>query len=281
MGTEKVDYREVRETNLITLYSRAVQSRGRHPVLRDVYAEQLVDRLDYDFSRLRIPEGSAMQVALRARQFDTITTEFVRAHPDGVVLHLACGLDSRYLRTAPPETVDWFDVDFPDVTGLRERLFPEPGPNYHLIGSSVTDPAWLDRVPTDRPGLVVAEGLVMYLTEAEGLALLRRVAAHLAGAELAFDILTPWGARLGNLNPMLRRTGAGFRWGIADPADLARQLPGATLRSATPMFKLPGVEELPRAYRVATKAAALVPAFRRMASLVRLTVSPGGNRPRS
>jgi len=44
-----------------------------------------------------------------------------------------------------------------------------------MIGSSVTDEAWMDEIPTDRPMLMVAEGLVMYLTESQVRTLLQRL----------------------------------------------------------------------------------------------------------
>jgi O-methyltransferase involved in polyketide biosynthesis len=46
------------------------------------------------------------------------------ASPDAVVLHLACGLDSRVLRIDPGPTVAWFDLDQEPVIDLRRRLYP-------------------------------------------------------------------------------------------------------------------------------------------------------------
>ena len=39
----------------------------------------------------------------------------------------------------------------------------------------MTDEAWMDEIPTDRPMLMVAEGLVMYLTESQVRTLLQRL----------------------------------------------------------------------------------------------------------
>ena len=57
---------------------------------------------------------------------------------------------------------------------MREKIFPTR-PQYHLVATSATDPSWLDRIPADRPVLLLAEGISMYLTEHEGVALLQRV----------------------------------------------------------------------------------------------------------
>ncbi|HYP94715.1 MAG TPA: class I SAM-dependent methyltransferase, partial [Mycobacterium sp.] len=75
---------------------------------------------------------------------------------DAVALDLGCGLDIRAVRIKPPPTVQWFDLDQPGVIELRRKLYDETDA-YRMIGSSVTDPGWLEAIPTDRPTLVVAE----------------------------------------------------------------------------------------------------------------------------
>src|SRR5512142_3021828 len=99
-----------------------------------------------------------------------LTNQYLADHPDATVLHVGCGMDSRVLRVNPPASVQWFDVDYPDVIDLRRQLFPEPrlalppqgNPNaYHLIGARLDDLRWLDDAPRDRPGLLIAEGVMM------------------------------------------------------------------------------------------------------------------------
>jgi O-methyltransferase involved in polyketide biosynthesis len=75
-------------------------------------------------------------------------------------------LDSRAFRLDVPERVRWYDLDFPDVIELRRRLYPERA-GYRLLASLATDPGWLDEIPVDRPTLMVAEGVLPYLTAAE------------------------------------------------------------------------------------------------------------------
>jgi O-methyltransferase involved in polyketide biosynthesis len=53
-------------------------------------------------------------------------------------------------RVAPPSTVDWYDIDFPEVITAREQLIPDRA-NAHGVGTDLTDPNWLDAIPTDRP----------------------------------------------------------------------------------------------------------------------------------
>ncbi|MFI6317884.1 class I SAM-dependent methyltransferase [Nonomuraea sp. NPDC050556] len=191
-----------------TLYLRAWESRSERSILRDHYAAEAVEKLDYDFAavhrRVR-PSSNQYLVALRATRFDEWARAFLEGHPAATVLHLGCGLDSRALRLEPPPGVRWYDVDMPEVIALRAQLYPASG-DYHLIGTSVTDQDWLDQIPADRPVLVVAEGLLPYLPEAEVMALLRRLTERFPSGEMIFDVSAPWLARLIKV----------FRWGVRD-----------------------------------------------------------------
>jgi O-methyltransferase involved in polyketide biosynthesis len=81
-------------------------------------------------------------------------------------------------RLDSPAGVLWFGVDVPAVIELRRQVYQEHD-RYRMIGPSVTAPGWLDAIPTDRPVLVIAEGLFPYLTEGEVRQLLQRLTDHL------------------------------------------------------------------------------------------------------
>jgi methyltransferase (TIGR00027 family) len=224
---DKVDFSDVawgsvEWTNLCTLYLRAYESRSPAPILDDKAAAEAVDRIDYDWARMRRamrPGSNQYMVTMRAKQLDDWSADFLRRHPDAVVLHLGCGMDTRAFRLDPPETVRWFDVDQPDVIALRRKLYDDRD-GYRMIGSSVTDEAWLDEVPTDRPTLVVAEGLVMYLTEPEVRRLLQRLTDRFGGGELVFDTVSPLGPRLSKV-----LTKGITKWGIRDARELEQWNP--------------------------------------------------------
>jgi O-methyltransferase involved in polyketide biosynthesis len=162
MSIDKIRLTPEKETMLGTLYARALESRSPNPLLHDEHAEHVVSMIDYDFSKLGVSAVVVTSVALRARQFDHWTAAYLAQHPDAVVLHLGCGLDSRVYRVDPPPTVSWFDVDYPDVIELRQRLYPSRE-SYRMIGSSVIAFGWLENVPRDRPAIIVAEGLSIIL----------------------------------------------------------------------------------------------------------------------
>jgi O-methyltransferase involved in polyketide biosynthesis len=235
--TDKLDFSGVRWgsvewTNLCTLYLRAYESRLEHPVLGDRAAAEAVDRIDYDFARMRraaLPWSNQFLVALRAKQLDVWAADFLRRHPDAVVLHLGCGLDTRAFRLEPAGGVQWFDVDVPQVIDLRRKLYADSD-GHRMIGSSVTDPGWLDQVPTDGPALIVAEGLLMYLTDAEIRDLLKRLTDRFETGELLADLLSPWGPRFSN-SPLLSKasTSGITKWGTKDGHELPEWNPRLSL----------------------------------------------------
>jgi O-methyltransferase involved in polyketide biosynthesis len=140
----------MQQTLYLTLCGRALDNQLPHPILGDPMAEQLVGRLGYDCGRFRLSASPILNIALRAKKLDQVAQQFIARHPDAVGLDLGAGLDTRVFRIAPPPTVDWYDVDFPEVIAARRQLLPDR-PNAHVIGADLTDPAWLDAVPTGRP----------------------------------------------------------------------------------------------------------------------------------
>ncbi|MGA8545842.1 MAG: class I SAM-dependent methyltransferase [Mycobacterium sp.] len=239
--SSKLDFSGVRWgsvewTNLCTLYLRAYESRLERPVLGDRAASEAVDRIDYDFARMHRtaqPWANQFLVALRAKQLDIWAGDFLRRNPDAVVLHLGCGLDSRAFRLDVPSGVSWFDVDVPGVIALRRQLYTDRT-GYTMIGASVTEPGWLDQIPTGRPALIVAEGLLMYLDENEIRDLLQRLTDRFGTGELLADLLSPWGPRFSN-SPLLSKasTSGITKWGTRDGHELPEWIPRLQLAETT------------------------------------------------
>lgn len=258
-----------RATLLATLYGRALDAASPRSILHDTMAAEAVRSIEFDFSTTGMRPGDDAAVALRASYFDRWTRAFLDGHPAATVLHLGCGLDTRVYRVDPGPGVRWFDVDYPDVIDLRRQLYPARE-GYELIGSSVTDPAWLDRVPADLPVLVVAEGLTMYLDEAEGRSLVKRIVDRFPGGQFAFDALSRLGIRLQKLNKAIQAAGATVSWGIDSCADLETIDPRLRCVTALSAFELDGMDRLRRDYRATARVARLVPPLKRTAVFYRL-----------
>ena len=181
------------QTMLDMVYARLLDAESAQPVLGDPWAKKLMDQVDYDKSKspiLKQRRRQTMSIAVRGAQLDIWTRQFLANNERPIVLQIGAGLDSRFFRVDPGADVDWYDIDFPDVIALRERFYPTRE-NYHLVASSATDLSWLDAIPTDRPALLIAEGVSMYLTESDGVGLLRSVVERFPIRRVAAGFLEP------------------------------------------------------------------------------------------
>jgi O-methyltransferase involved in polyketide biosynthesis len=268
MDAEKVHLAKEKETLLITLFAKALESRSMGSILSDRFADDVVRRIDYDFAKLKVRGLSVVSLAMRARLLDAWTSEFLADHPEATVLDLGCGLDSRVFRVDPPAGVRWFDLDYPEVIELRRRLYPRRD-GCRMIGSSVTDPRWLREIPADRPAMIVAEGLMPYLAADDVKRLLERLTGHLPSGELAFDGYTRLGVRLLGLHPSIRATGASLHWGIDDPRELEVWIPRLKLVTELTSYDPSHIARMPRVYRVLIRVWNHVSALRRIGRLLK------------
>lgn len=257
----KVKLDREKETLLVPLYGKALESRKKRPVLYDKKAMEIVRSINYDFDSLKIPGKTNTMLCLRAKLIDNFTHEFIGANPGALVLHLGCGLDSRYDRLNCP-AVDWYDLDFPEVIEIRKRFFPESG-HYHLIPSSVTDSAWIDLIPAGKPAcLVIAEGLFMYLREADLKPLLEQLRRRVGRCTLIFDAFSKYTARHVKRHPSLKKTGAKTYWGIDDPQEMAGWFPGIRFVREIYFTKNDELDNLGPANRLIYKLAHRIPIAR-------------------
>jgi O-methyltransferase involved in polyketide biosynthesis len=263
----KVHFTKERETLLITLYARALQSRMNAPVLEDRWAEDAIGRLDYDFGKIQMRDSEALSIAMRAKQFDIWTADYVAAHPDATILHLGCGMDSRAFRLSLPPGVCWFDIDYPDVIELRRSLYAER-PGYRMIGSPLADLGWLNELPRERPVMMVAEGVTMYLTERIVKRILNRLTDHFPTGQIAFDAVNRIAVRMAKMSSSVRATGATFSWGIRHAQDIRRLDPKIRLVRKLRTPELPGYANLPWFVRAVVRTASTIPTLRRMHRLL-------------
>ena len=94
---EKITLSGVPETMLQTVYARARESSGRGAV-RDRKAEEIIDRLDYDFSLAEKDSAMRSGVIARTIVLDRLTAAWLAKNPGAVVVNIACGLDTRCYR---------------------------------------------------------------------------------------------------------------------------------------------------------------------------------------
>ncbi len=222
---EKITLTKEQETLLIPLFAKA----QANPVLQDEKARQILDRAAYDFQALKVPEKTAVTLRMRAKQLDAYARSFLSEHPNAVVIHLGCGLDSRCLRVQHPQA-RWYDLDLPDVIALRKKFYPETD-TYRMIASSVTDLTWVQEIDAEgRPVFIVAEGLLMYLHDSEVQSLIDCLHERFPGCHLVFDAFSKLTASRIQAHPSIQMTGATVHWGIDDPREIETWAQGIRLQ---------------------------------------------------
>jgi O-methyltransferase involved in polyketide biosynthesis len=261
--TEKVpvDLSGAAQTMLATLYLKALDADFDRPVLGDRYAKEAISRLDYDFREIGITAKWAPLITVRTAQYDIWARQFLAVHQQCTVVHLGCGLDSRVFRLDPGPGVQWYDVDYPAVIALREQIYRTRA-QYHLLATSATDLSWLDQIPADRPVLLLAEGISMYLTEDEGVSLLRRVVDRFPSGELQIDFYNRLAIKSQKAHTLVRRTGSTLHWAVDSPQDILSRVPRIRLLTAATLFDASTFGRASTGFRLAKGLIRTVPPLR-------------------
>jgi O-methyltransferase involved in polyketide biosynthesis len=225
-----VDLVGVQKTLSPVLKAKALDNRLPAPILGDSYAEQVMRSLDPHYDKGRFGTSQlGLAAVVRARAHDEWARSFLGDHRDAVVLHQGCGLDARVYRIDPPATVDCYDLDYPPVIELRRQFLP-PREHCILIPSSVTDLTWLERIPRGRPVLVIAEGLVPYLTETDARRLLTSVVDAFPTGQIQLDTSVGLGLALLELGPPWAQVQRPVPLRLRRPSDAGRLAPTARIR---------------------------------------------------
>lgn len=264
---EKIALTKEQETLLIPLYAKAQDN----PIFQDEKACQILERVQYDFSALKVPRKTAVTLRMRARQLDAFTRSFINANPSALILHLGCGLDSRSLRVPHPQAL-WFDLDLPDVIALRQKFYTESD-TYRMIASSVTDLDWVKAIPQEgRPAFVIAEGLLMYLHETDVKALILRLHETFPGCHLVFDAFSRLTVDRIKAHPSLQKTGASIHWGIDDSHEIETWAEGLRLKEEWFFSQSADIARMGLFYRLMFRLTSAIPAAQKAQRLLYYTL---------
>lgn len=155
-------------------------------------------------------------MTMRAMQYDRLAEDFIKENPDGTIIQLGCGLDSRCNRVKAEYKI-WYDVDFADVIEIRSQYYPV-SEKYKMIGSSVTDFTWLDKIEycTDNV-LILAEGLSMYLTENDIHNLFAQFKSHFNKSIFVFDAYSSTALKMSRFKNPVNAVNAKVSFSLDNP----------------------------------------------------------------
>lgn len=211
----------VPETLLIPLWARAIETNKDDSIVKDYKAVEMVENIDYDFSKFDKVWLSQVGVAVRTEIFDNAAKEFIIKNPNAIVINIGCGLDTRFLRV-DNNKITWYDLDLPESISIRKEFFNETD-RYKMISKSVFNYSWIDEIKrTDEPILIISEGVLMYFTEEEIRNLMDKLVDSFKGAEMLFEMMTPSIVKRSKQHDSVSQMGVKFKWGITSGKEMMK-----------------------------------------------------------
>jgi len=190
----RTNLKNVHETLLLPLWGRAEAAKMKDPVLNDRKAIELINHIDYDFSKFRsqIRKFEILTLAMRAKELDAIIREFINVHPEGTIVNIGAGLDTTFYRVNNGQ-IKWYDLDVSQVIDLRNTLLPQ-SEQLKSISKSMFDESFLVDIEKPKDGILFfASGVLIYFEEERVRAFFKMIASHFPHSEIAFDTMTPLG----------------------------------------------------------------------------------------
>lgn len=189
---------DIAATSLVTLYCHALETLSDDPILRDPKSVEITTELNRTLSRSEhaldriltagtLDRNLVVHIAIRAKKYDEYARVFLQRNPDGVIVNIGCGLDSRFLRIDDGRVV-FYDLDLPEIITIKKTFFAETD-RYHMIASSVLDFDWMTPLLRHTgPFLFMAEGVFMYLDGQDVQTLVVKIQHTFPGSELVCEV---------------------------------------------------------------------------------------------
>ncbi len=242
---KKIEMTGVPETMIQTLYARAMESEREGHLIYDKKAMEIVKEMDYDFAKAKEDAMMRNGVVARTIVLDELVQNYVTAHPNAVVINIACGLDTRFYRVDNGK-LRWFNLDLPVTIEVRKKFLEETG-RVSVLPYSAMDEAWAEEVhktlseeekadkkdkengkaneKETRPTLVIMEGLTMYLSLEEVRKIFEIIRNHFTDATVLVETMSPFVVKHIK-EKSIEASKAKFTWGIKNGRTLAKELPG-------------------------------------------------------
>lgn len=187
----------VSETAILTLKARVVESERDNPIIKDEIGQKCLERIrpllpvdtrERIFDR-NLPTSLTVYIALRARQYDRYVSTFIKENPDGLVVSLGAGFDTRYWRVSD-QPWNYIEVDLPEVVAAKQEVLAELT-TYRLIGRSVLEEGWVEEIQAIQKGnvLFLAEGLLMYLPRPAVIDLINKLTTSFTNSQFVFEVV--------------------------------------------------------------------------------------------
>lgn len=201
--------RNISDTARWAAYFRAQETARPDAIFRDPYAERLAGQHGVDIANT-LPEGNKHAWAWVARTylFDYFITQELNQGVD-LVLNLAAGLDARPYRLKLPASLQWIEVDLPEILAYKEGILANETPTcalerirLNLANTDARRALFSELNLRAKRILVLTEGLLIYLSSEEVATLARDLASGPSFQRWILDLASP-----GLLKMMQKTTG--------------------------------------------------------------------------
>ncbi len=178
-----------KEIHFSTLFFRAKESKRANSVLHDPVSEVLAEKLNLDISRYdKYPINYGEAVA-KTKIFDKAVLSFMKQHPDGIVVNLCNGMDTRFMRL-DNGTIRWIDINLqPEL--LDNHNFFEEHERFIIVKEQPGNFSWLKKISPMSKTLFVAENAWLNFHENEIRTLLNGICEHFDSCELLVETMSP------------------------------------------------------------------------------------------
>ena len=193
-----IEANTVMETLVMPLYGRATCSKKFPDAFPDKVAEEIIGKIDYDFSKLHYADITTLSWALRKYVFFRLARKYLKKHPNATIINLGCGADDSF-----PEVDNgkcrWINLDLPDIIAAREKLFTLRDREKN-VAMSAFDQRWFDEVETSpEDGLfAICGGVLYYFDEKKNRELLTAMAERFPKGGICFDAVNSMGMKRSN-----------------------------------------------------------------------------------
>lgn len=264
-ATEKVQRKGIPEGMLQVIYAMANESGREGRYLYDPMAPELVKRLEGGFQGVNqealgpVRDSVMGRGALaRAILLDRMTADYVRRHPQGRIVNLGCGMDTRFYRVDNGR-IRWYDVDLPEVMEARRQLLPEDD-RVVLIGGSVLDSVWAEKVEAG-PVLILAQRLSMFLDKQKLQKIFKIIRTCFEEAEVYMEIASLYTVKNSYEN-VDGESRLKYSWGAGSAKELAAITTG--FKAVRDVSLMEGLKEMYPSYHVLR----FFPPLRRMSNKI-------------
>ncbi len=190
--------RNISDTALWVAMYRAWELDQKNPVFRDPYARRLAGKRGEEImSTIKAARRHAWSYTARTYNVDSFVMQEVENGAD-MVIDLAAGLDTRAYRMKLPSSLQWIEIDLPDLLSYKRDILANEKPVCRLerIPLDLANPAARRGIFEElgraaKRAIIISEGLIVYLTAEEVCALARDLAKPPSFQRWATDLVSP------------------------------------------------------------------------------------------